>query len=109
MILPEHIFKDGMGATAKNFPANLKPIGTGPYKVDRLRAGRPGRLRDQPELARRQRPLLRHRSRWKGGGDATSAARAVLQTGDYNVAWNLQVEPAILNQLQPGRQGQASI
>jgi peptide/nickel transport system substrate-binding protein len=41
----------------------------------------------------------------KGGGDAPSAARAVLQTGDYNVAWNLQVEPAILNQLSGGGKG----
>ena len=39
------------------------------------------------------------RIEWKGGGDATSAARAVLQTGDYDLAWNLQVEAAILNQL----------
>ena len=29
----------------------------------------------------------------KGGGDAASAARAVLQTGDWDFAWNLQVEP----------------
>jgi peptide/nickel transport system substrate-binding protein len=32
----------------------------------------------------------------KGGGDAASAGRSVLQTGDYDYAWNLQVEPAIL-------------
>ena len=51
----------------------------------------------------------------KGGGDAPSAARSVLQTGDYDYAWNLQVEPAILLDLagidwggqrrQPGRAG----
>ncbi len=35
----------------------------------------------------------------KGGGDPASAARAVLQTGDWDYAWNLQVEPAILNEL----------
>src|SRR5713101_7921256 len=32
----------------------------------------------------------------KGGGDAVSAARAVLQTGEYDYAWNLQVEDEIL-------------
>ncbi len=32
----------------------------------------------------------------KGGGDAPSAARAVLQTGDYDYAWNLQVEDTVL-------------
>ena len=35
----------------------------------------------------------------KGGGDATSAARAVLQTGEYDFAWNLQVEDEILKRL----------
>jgi peptide/nickel transport system substrate-binding protein len=35
-----------------------------------------------------------------GGGDAGSAAQAVLQTGDWHFAWNLQVEPAILRQME---------
>ena len=34
----------------------------------------------------------------KGGGDPASAARAVMQTGDYDFAWNLQVEPEIIAQ-----------
>src|SRR5205085_1569488 len=38
----------------------------------------------------------------KGGGDATSAARAVFQTGEVDYAWNLQVEAQVLNQLQQG-------
>src|SRR5207245_2035869 len=38
----------------------------------------------------------------KGGGDATSAARAVFQTGEVDYAWNLQVEQQVLNQLQQG-------
>ena len=33
---------------------------------------------------------------FKGGGDAVSAARAVLETGEFDYAWNLQVEPEIL-------------
>ena len=32
----------------------------------------------------------------KGGGDAVSAARAVLQSGEYDFAWNMQVEDEIL-------------
>jgi peptide/nickel transport system substrate-binding protein len=36
----------------------------------------------------------------KGGGSADSAAQAVLQTGDWDMAWNLQVEPQILQQLE---------
>jgi len=36
----------------------------------------------------------------KGGGDAVSAARAVLQTGEYDFAWNMQVEDEILLRLE---------
>ncbi|HET8626997.1 MAG TPA: peptide ABC transporter substrate-binding protein [Thermomicrobiales bacterium] len=108
MILPEHYFKDGMGAQAKNFPGNLKPVGTGPYKVDSFAPGDlivysindnwrdpNGPVWDQMQL--------------KGGGDAVSAARAVFQTGDYQVAWNLQIEPAILNPMLAEGKGYLSL
>ena len=42
----------------------------------------------------------------KGGGDAVSAARAVLQTGEYDYAWNMQVEDEILQRLEKGGKGQ---
>jgi len=45
----------------------------------------------------------------KGGGDAISAARAVLQTGEYDYAWNLQVEDEILQKLESGGTGKISI
>ena len=44
----------------------------------------------------------------KGGGDATSAARAVLQTGEYDYAWNLQVEDEVLKRMEAGGKGKAS-
>ena len=36
----------------------------------------------------------------KGGGDALGAARAVLQTGEFDYAWNLAVEDEILKRLE---------
>ena len=45
----------------------------------------------------------------KGGGDAASAARAVLQTGEYDYAWNMQVEDDILQRLEQGGKGQVEI
>jgi peptide/nickel transport system substrate-binding protein len=45
----------------------------------------------------------------KGGGDATSAARAVLQTGEYDYAWNLQVEDEVLKRMEQGGKGKAHI
>jgi peptide/nickel transport system substrate-binding protein len=45
----------------------------------------------------------------KGGGDAVSAARAVMQTGEYDFAWNMQVEDEILKRLETGGKGHAEI
>ena len=45
----------------------------------------------------------------KGGGDAVSAARAVLQTGEYDFAWNMQVEDELLKRLEDGGKGHANI
>ena len=45
----------------------------------------------------------------KGGGDAVSAARAVLQTGEFDFAWNLQVEDEILKRLENGGKGKVAI
>ena len=41
----------------------------------------------------------------KGGGDAVSAARAVIQTGEYDFAWNIQVEDEVLLRLEKGGKG----
>ena len=45
----------------------------------------------------------------KGGGDAVSAARAVLQTGEFDFAWNMQVEDDILKRLEQGGKGRVEI
>ncbi|HEX7101765.1 MAG TPA: ABC transporter substrate-binding protein, partial [Nitrolancea sp.] len=39
VIIPQHIMKDFMGAKAHSAPFNLKPIGTGPFKVDSFTPG----------------------------------------------------------------------
>jgi peptide/nickel transport system substrate-binding protein len=41
----------------------------------------------------------------KGGGDALSAARAVLQTAEYDLAWNLAVEDELLKRLETAGKG----
>ena len=45
----------------------------------------------------------------KGGGDAVSAARAVLQTGEFDFAWNMQVEDDILKRLEASGKGKVHI
>ena len=45
----------------------------------------------------------------KGGGDAASAARAVIQTGEFDYAWNIQVEDDILKRMEQGGKGRTDI
>lgn len=81
----------------QNCAANANPIGTGPYKV---RAFMPG---DNVQYALNEQyrevtaPYF-DAVDLKGGGDPTTAAKAV-QTGQADYAWNLQVTPEILKQL----------
>lgn len=103
MILPEHIFKDFNGPNAQEAPANLMPVGTGPYRVVEFKPGDIVLYEANPEF---RDPVPFQRVEIKGGGDATSAARAVLQTGDADYAYNPQVEAAVLDQLLQGGQGE---
>ncbi|MFX7732052.1 peptide ABC transporter substrate-binding protein, partial [Acinetobacter baumannii] len=45
----------------------------------------------------------------KGGGDAVSAARAVLQTGEYDFAWNLLVEDEVLKRMETSGKGRIDV
>ena len=42
---------------------------------------------------------------FKGGGDAVSSARSVLETGEFDYAWNLQVAPEILSEMEKKGKG----
>ena len=44
---------------------------------------------------------------FKGGGSARDAGRAVLETGEFDYAWNLQLAPDVLNAMQARGRGQA--
>ena len=108
MILPKHLFADFIGAKSRDNPANIKPVGTGPYKFLDFKPG--DMLRGEANAAYHQpnRPYF-DAIEMKGGGDASSAARAVLQTGEYDFAWNLQVEDEILKRLENGGKGKVNI
>ena len=43
---------------------------------------------------------------WAGGGDPLGAARAVLQTGEMDYAWNLQLAPEVLARMLEGGRGE---
>jgi peptide/nickel transport system substrate-binding protein len=99
MIIPKHLFADYTGGKSRDAPANLKPVGTGPYKFADFKPGDVVRGTINTEYHMANRPYF-DSIEMKGGGDAVSAARAVLQTGEYDYAWNLQVEDEILLRLE---------
>lgn len=104
MVLPKHMFEDYNGPNGREAPANTMPVGTGPYRVTSFTPGDVIVYEANPNY-RDADQLVFSRVELKGGGDATSAARAVLQTGDVDYANNLQVEAAILKQLEAAGQG----
>ena len=105
MILPRHIYEEYNGENVREAPANLLPIGTGPYKVVEFKPGDVV-VYEPNSYFRNAEELGFQRIELKGGGDATSAARAVLQTDDADHAFNLQVEAPVLEQLETGGKGQ---
>jgi len=104
MVLPRHALESYIGSNARNAPFNLKSFGTGPYKVETFR---PGDLviYSINEFYREPNKPAFQQVQIKGGGDATSAARAVLETGEYDYAWNLQVEWPVLEAMTKAGKG----
>jgi peptide/nickel transport system substrate-binding protein len=92
-ILPSHLFGDD---PANAFPEwDTAPVGTGPYKLESFEVGTmftavPNENYREPNKPYFSRVII------IGGGEAASAAIAVLQTGESDYAWNLQVEPEVL-------------
>jgi peptide/nickel transport system substrate-binding protein len=108
MMIPRHLFGPYIGAKSREAPNNLKPIGTGPYRFVDFKPGDMVRGELNKDYHLPNRPYF-DSIEMKGGGDAVSAARAVLQTGEYDYAWNLQVEDEILKRLEAGGKGRAVI
>ncbi len=84
------------------------PVGTGPYIVDTFKENDQIIYKINDNYREPNKPFF-ETVNLKGGGDAASAARAVLQTGDYDYAWNLQVEPQILADLANGGKGSLKV
>ena len=104
LLIPKHLFADYGGAKSRDAPGNLRPVGTGPYRFLEFKPGDLVKGELNPNYHLPNRPHF-DSVEIKGGGDAVSAARAVLQTGEYDYAWNLAVEDEILKRLETGGKG----
>jgi peptide/nickel transport system substrate-binding protein len=95
----------GEGASACT-DQNFAPIGTGPYMVTELKP--------EDTVSYAYNPNYRGVSEGKpffgtvtikGGGDAEASARSVLEIGEADYAWNLQVAPEILLPMEAAGNG----
>jgi peptide/nickel transport system substrate-binding protein len=103
-ILPKHLFADYKGAKSRDAVTNLAPVGTGPYTFVEFKPGDLIRGEINPDYHMPNRPYF-DTFELKGGGDAVSAARAIIQTGEYDYSWNMQVEDEVLLRLEKGGKG----
>ncbi|MCO5219211.1 MAG: peptide ABC transporter substrate-binding protein [Thermomicrobiales bacterium] len=91
-VYPKHVIEAEGGHDA----FLMNPTGTGPYKVESFTANDSQVLVPNENYREANKPFF-SRVNIKGGGDPAGAARAVIQTGESDFAWNLQVEPDILD------------
>jgi peptide/nickel transport system substrate-binding protein len=99
LIIPKHLYEAYKGAASRDAPANLQPVGTGPYRFVDFKPGDLVKGERYPNYHFPNRPYF-DAFEMKGGGDALSAARAVMQAGEYDFAQNMQVEDELLRKLE---------
>lgn len=99
-------FADCLGAAAPQCTeANNMPIGTGPFMVTEFLPNDVVSLAANPNYRDPAKPAFATVT-FKGGGDAAGAARAVLETGEFDYAWNLQLAPDVLDGMAAAGQGE---
>ncbi|MDH5797052.1 MAG: peptide ABC transporter substrate-binding protein [Paracoccaceae bacterium] len=100
-------FANCLGAKAPECTdANFGPIGTGPFVVTDFRPNDVIQLVANNNYRDPNKPAFASVT-FKGGGDAAASGRAVLETGEFDYAWNLQLAPDVLAQMASGGKGQA--
>lgn len=95
-IYPSHAF--GGDVSNRNEGFDTAPIGTGPYKIDEFVPNDHVNLSANENYWQENAPYYSTMI-IKGGGDANSAARAVLQTGEYDFAGQLQIDLDVLKSM----------
>ncbi len=98
-ILSGSQFADCVGAAAAACDEeNYAPVGPGPYRIVEFLPDEKAVYKRNPhyygETAYFDRVVL------QGGGDAMSAAQAVLEHGESDYAWNLQIDPTALASME---------
>ncbi len=97
IVIPKHVLEGADQSVLDSFRSN--PIGTGPYVVEDFSPNDQVTYVINENYREPNKPFF-DRVLLKGGGDAAAAARASIQTGEYDYAWNLAVEPDLLREME---------
>ena len=98
-------FANCLGAKAPECTKeNFGPIGTGPFVVTDFRPNDVIQLKANDNYRDPNKPAFATVT-FKGGGDATAAGRAVMETGEFDYAWNLQLAPDVIGRMQKSGKG----
>ena len=101
-------FAECIGAPAATcFEQNYAPLGTGPYRITNFQ--------ENDRIAYERNPHYHGATPYfdrvilKGGGNATAAARSVMERGDVDYAWNVQADPETLTRMQEAGLGKVAV
>ena len=103
-LLPRHVFQSVKGSGAREAIGMIAAVGTGPYRLTEFRPGDLIRADLNKTYHVPNRPFF-DRLDIKCGGDAVGAARAVLQTGEYDFAYYVLIEEEVLRRIEQGGKG----
>jgi len=106
-ILQKAQFENCVGAAASTCTEeNFNPIGTGPFVVDEFKPNDVISMSANENYRDPDKPAFASVT-FKGGGDARAAGQAVMETGEFDYAWNLQLAPDVIAAMEEGGQGVA--
>ncbi|MCT4558905.1 MAG: peptide ABC transporter substrate-binding protein [Pelagimonas sp.] len=104
-ILQKAQFANCLGAAGSTCTEqNFGPIGTGAFKVDDFKPNDVIIMSANDNYRDPAKPAF-SKVTFKGGGDAAAAGRAVLETGEFDYAWNLQLAPDVIAEMEKGGKG----
>ncbi len=105
-ILQKAQFESCLGAAAPTCTAqNNAPIGTGPFRVTDFKVNDVVTLEANPEYRDPAKPAFAT-AVIKGGGDALASASSVMETGEFDYAWNTQIAPDVQQTMTAAGKGQ---
>ena len=104
-IIQKAQFSECLGAKAPECTdANFGPIGTGPFVVTSFKPNDVITMKANENFREEGKPAFASVT-FKGGGSADASGRAVMETGEFDYGWNLQLAPDVIKKMAEGGKG----